>query len=470
METKSREVLLKEFLRMEIARKGQATTLAFIMFSIFVFIRPFGTIQFKTLIQGIILFVFVSLIWRYIHLAKIRKKNFMTDRDWLITRFIILLNSLCWSTVLALGAFEHELVGFHFVVITTLVSGIVGASIVTLSYSNGLFIPFQLLMLGPQAALILYFSFTKNMDYLPLISLYILYFVYQVKQSQSYRQELIKVFNYQFDLEKSNNELKNSQSALMAQTAKLLHTSRLAALGEISASIAHEVNNPLMVINGSVTQLKRLIIHKSSQQQNFSSDGADFVQIDNLLEKIRKSSDRVTHIFGGLKYFGAQSDVAPKETIQLNTILLETQAFTTELLKANFIQFQIGHVPTVSLYCHPIQISQVLINLIKNAVDALTDFQKKTNTIGEHWVKLSFTEKDNFIEIFISNSGEKIPLELAKRLFQPFFTTKASGKGTGLGLSISMTIIEEHKGTLTFEPAYNDTTFKIKLPIANSCE
>lgn len=466
MEAKSKEVLLKEFLRMEIARKGQATTLAFILFTLFVFIRPLGTVQFKFSIQIITVVTFFALIWRYLLFAKIRKQNSMSNHEWFITKLIVLFNSTCWSAILAISAYEHQLVGFHFVVITTLVSGIVGASIVTLSYSNLLFVLFQILMLFPQMALIIYFSFTKDMSYLPLIFLYILYFAYQVKQSIAYRQELIKVFNYQYDLEKSNKELKASQEALLSQTAKLLHTSRLAALGEVSASIAHEVNNPLMVINGSVAQLKRYAKNKRENPETVS----DLEQIENLLEKIRKSSERVTHIFGGLKHFGAQSDTAPKENIQLSTIIRETQAFTTELLKANFIDFQIENAPKATIFCHPIQISQVLINLIKNAVDALSEYQTKTNSIGTHWIKLSFVEKDQFIEVLVSNSGEKIPEELAQKLFQPFFTTKASGKGTGLGLSISMTIIEEHQGALSFDSSHPYTTFKMKLPFTPSCE
>lgn len=456
----NKETQLEQHLRMEIARNGQTSTLAFSLFSIFVLIRPLGTEVFKAPVQWLAVFALLALTCRYFLLRHVKKIKFMSAKNWNYTRILITLNAVIWSLIFTLGGYEHQLNGFHYIVITTMVAGFVGASIVTLSHSPSVFVPFQILMLGPQTILIVYFSYTESMDYLPLIFLYIMYFAYQLRQSRSYRQELVKAFEYQYNLEQSNRDLKSSQEALLQQTAKLLHTSRLAALGELSASIAHEVNNPLMVINGSVSQIKRIVQNSSDEQLKNDS------QLENLLGKVKKSGERVSIIFGGLKHFSLQSDTLPKEKVKLDSIVRDTYAFSAELLKAHYIEFQMEVVPDVNLFCHPVQISQVLINLLKNAVDALTDTKNSNNGIEKPWIKIQFTNHTDDIEIRISNSGPKIPQSVADKLFQPFFTTKPSGKGTGLGLSISMTIIEEHQGELSFDKEAEFTTFKIKLPKA----
>lgn len=86
-----------------------------------------------------------------------------------------------------------------------------------------------------------------------------MYLAYQMKQFKDFKNQLTQRFNYQLDLEHSNEELRKSQEALIDQTTKLVHTSRLAALGEMSAGIAHEVNNPLAIISGSMQQIERIV-------------------------------------------------------------------------------------------------------------------------------------------------------------------------------------------------------------------
>jgi len=442
-----REVQLNQFLRLEIARKGQISTISFMIFSLLVFFSPFGTVQYKTIIQTTAIVSILALIWRYFLFADIRKKNIVTDAQWLQMKLVIWINSIVWSIILNLSALELKFNGFDFIIVTTLTSGIIGASIVTLSYYPILFVPFQVLILFPHVFILIYMAIYENLNSTPLIILYLMYLIYQLKQSKVYRQELIKVFNYQYDLEITNKKL-------ISQTAKLMHTSRLAALGEMSASIAHEVNNPLMVINGSLNQLDRTL-------------KKDVIEIDfaeKLIQRIKKSTERVSIILGGLRHFANQSDELPKQDSKLESIINETTGYCTELVNANFIKLECQTPPQVIIHCHAVQISQVLINLIKNAVDALME-QKEKNQNLETWIKINYHLQGKVLHIKIQNSGDKIPTDIAEKLFQPFFTTKASGKGTGLGLSISSAIIQDHRGDLSLLPQEEYTTFQITLPI-----
>lgn len=442
-----REVQLNQFLRLEIARKGQISTISFMIFSLLVFFSPFGTVQYKTIIQTTAIVSILALIWRYFLFADIRKKNIVTDAQWFQMKLVIWINSIVWSIILNLSALELKFNGFDFIIVTTLTSGIIGASIVTLSYYPILFVPFQVLILFPHVFILIYMAIYENLNSTPLIILYLMYLIYQLKQSKVYRQELIKVFNYQYDLEITNKKL-------ISQTAKLIHTSRLAALGEMSASIAHEVNNPLMVINGSLNQLDRTL-------------KKDVIEIDfaeKLIQRIKKSTERVSIILGGLRHFANQSDELPKQDSKLESIINETTGYCTELVNANFIKLECQTPPQVIIHCHAVQISQVLINLIKNAVDALME-QKEKNQNLETWIKINYHLQGKVLHIKIQNSGDKIPTDIAEKLFQPFFTTKASGKGTGLGLSISSAIIQDHRGDLSLLPQEEYTTFQITLPI-----
>lgn len=131
------------------------------------------------------------------------------------------------------------------------------------------------------------------------------------------------------------------------------------------------------------------------------------------------------------------------------------------MLASRYIKLEIESVPDVELECHPVQISQVLINLIKNAEDALIEESNET----ERWIKLSFKKEGGFISVRVINGGPAIPKDIHSKLFQPFFTTKVVGKGTGLGLSISHGIMKEHKGDLIYDQSEGHTTFAMLLPV-----
>ena len=107
--------------------------------------------------------------------------------------------------------------------------------------------------------------------------------------------------------------------------------------------------------------------------------------------------------------------------------------------------------------CRPVQLSQVLLNLLSNASDAV-------DAVNPKWVRLFIEDDETHVLIRVTDSGPGVPVNQRDQIFNPFFTTKASGKGTGLGLSIALRIVQEHNGSLFYDSKYTDTCFTLRLP------
>lgn len=450
-----KEILLNNLLRLEVVRKGQAATFAFLGFALFSFLYGYGCQDYLFAIKSASVFLIIVSIIRYFHYKKILQDNVLSSKDWTITVILVSLNALGLAIVLGLASFELKLSGIHFIVVTTLLAGLIGASIVSLSYFAILFVPFQSLLLLPQVGIIIYYYFSpEKLNFLPLIILYLMYYIYQIKQFRAYRKDLIQLFTYQIELETKNQELNDSKDTIMDQTIKLIHTSRLAVLGEMSTGIAHEINNPLTIISASVQVLARLGENEKLETEH----------VIKYSQKISRSVERISKIVKGLKHFATQSDRIPKDDVYIQEIVDETTQFCSEHLDGLGIKLKLEEIPSLKIHCRAIQISQVLINLLKNASDALAEETKE----HEKWISINFKQDSEFFYFIISNGGEKIPLMIAEKIFHPFFTTKEKEKGTGLGLSISHTIMKDHGGDLYYDSSENPfTTFVIKHPVEN---
>jgi C4-dicarboxylate-specific signal transduction histidine kinase len=115
----------------------------------------------------------------------------------------------------------------------------------------------------------------------------------------------------------------------------------------------------------------------------------------------------------------------------------------------------------IEVKCVPEQIGQVLLNLLSNSYDAVKSLETK-------WVKIEIERSGEFVVLRVTDSGSGISEAIQKKLMQPFFTTKTVGQGTGIGLSISRGIAEKHGGSLEYDPASQQTSFRLKLPVSTS--
>jgi len=256
--------------------------------------------------------------------------------------------------------------------------------------------------------------------------------------------------------------------ALAEERAKqLAHADRLATLGTLSAGIAHEINNPIGFISGNVQtqQMMWPIVVSAlefSRTHGFSqSEKLDFIlgEMPGTMAGIRDGVQRVSTIVRDLKTFARRDEVAPPELMSLAQALEESLNLCHNQLKYN-IQV-IKEIPDALPWIRaiPQRITQVLVNLIANAADALESVSDATL-----WIQACIDGKQ--ITLTIADNGPGIPPSVREQIFNPFFTTKPVGKGTGLGLSISQSIVQDFGGSLSAEERNGGgALFRIVFPV-----
>jgi signal transduction histidine kinase len=253
-----------------------------------------------------------------------------------------------------------------------------------------------------------------------------------------------------FFLEKVNAE---SELALKANRIKSIQSAKMAALGEMSSSLAHEINNPLMGL-----QLTVSLLNSNSKKEPPSPE-----TIKESIEKINRLINRITRVTRALQTFTRNDERDPLVNASVHSIIIDTLDLCHERFKNSGIELKVFQKnENLHISCHPVQISQVLLNLLNNAYSAVNDL----SSAESKWVHLYIEDHDE-LTIKVVNGGPLIPQEIQEKIFIPFFTSKEPGCGTGLGLSLSKGIIEDHGGSLYLDCKCAHTTFVIKLKRTN---
>ncbi len=223
-----------------------------------------------------------------------------------------------------------------------------------------------------------------------------------------------------------------------------LHKERLASMGQLSAGVAHELNNPL----GTILLFTEILYKQTAETDPCRED----------LQLIRNEAMRCKKIVADLLNFARQQEVLAQET-DVHALLeqvLNIMAREPTLANIKIVRHYAPNLPTIQ--ADPAQLQQVFTNLIRNGVEAMPEGGTLTVTTRPL--------ESQQIEIQISDTGKGIPPENLGKLFTPFFTTKPIGKGTGLGLSIAYGIIKMHQGQISVQsPGGKGTTFTIVLPV-----
>jgi PAS domain S-box-containing protein len=243
-------------------------------------------------------------------------------------------------------------------------------------------------------------------------------------------------------------ELKEAQERAELQRAALIHSEKMASLGELAAGIAHELGNPLAALSGRLEMLERQlgvgVVAREDAQKTLAT--------------LRLLTERMTSIIRGMKSLSRDGTNDAFQRVPVGRIVKDVLGFTADSFEKHGIRAHLGEIDErVEAVCQETQLSQVFVNLINNAKDAVLGLDEK-------WIKVEVLDRGQSVEVAVTDSGKGIPPEIREKIMVPFFTTKPMGKGTGLGLSISASILEAHGGSLRIDGESPNTRFVATIP------
>ncbi len=289
-------------------------------------------------------------------------------------------------------------------------------------------------------------------------------------------------------LQHSNNELTLQKESiqqtiedLKLSQSKLVQTERMSALGQLTAGIAHEINNPLNYIKAGIDALKPLFddltevidlyfnnkdidegeLFNVTEELKEDIEYEDLIKgIEDLSESIIIGAEKTAEIIEGLQTF-SENNEAPKRLANIHKSI-DSAILMLNNYHKNRIKIKKEYNDLIKeILCYPGQLNQVFVNIISNAIHAIPE----TGTIT---IKTQILEIDyeNYIVVSISDTGIGMSKAVKKRIFEPFYTKKDVGKGTGLGLSISFNIIKKHNGKIkALSEKGKGSEFQIYLPV-----
>ncbi|MEP4135757.1 MAG: ATP-binding protein, partial [Cyclobacteriaceae bacterium] len=269
----------------------------------------------------------------------------------------------------------------------------------------------------------------------------------------------------QLELANANDELMLAMEKLKSTQMRLVESEKMASIGQLTAGLAHEINNPINYVAGNVGVIRRNIQDMKAMISTRSTDGQEMVEaglmdlcieMENLLDGVKEGTDRVVGLIKDLSTFSGPGTSVSNGVVKVN----ECIESTVNLVKhqaGKKIVFNLQLEDTPAFEGNPQHLKQVLLNMLTNSFQAIDDN-------GEITVR-SFKSESN-IHIEISDTGTGISKKIINRIFEPFFTTKEVGEGTGLGLAISYNLIKDMGGFIDVDSIKRKgTTFKITLPI-----
>ena len=282
-----------------------------------------------------------------------------------------------------------------------------------------------------------------------------------------------KVTERTAQLRQQAEQLQQSLTELEATQQQLIQREKMASLGELTAGIAHEIQNPLNFINNFSELSIEMFAEAEGELQNGNTRNALEVitGLKGNLEKINYHGKRADNIVKGMLQH-ARTSTGQKEPVNLNELADECLRLSYHGLRAKdkMVNVQLktifdANLPPVKVVQE--EISRVLINILNNAVYAVMQQKKKAPADYAPTVSITTSHKDKYAVVNINDNGTGIPAQVLDKIFQPFFTTKHTGEGTGLGLSMSYDIITKgHGGKLEVKSEEGQgSTFTILLPV-----
>lgn len=272
--------------------------------------------------------------------------------------------------------------------------------------------------------------------------------------TQTYRERDFLRENLQAEVKRKTEGLENALLQLQSTQAELIQSAKLAALGTLSAGIAHEINNSLNYVNGAIKPLENILLKDETQV------GFDRTKVQKLLGVMKEGLSITFEIMTSLRQYSASNkapsgDIPVAQTIHAVLRILQSRVLDNVTVKADVSKSLVvsGNVAGFN---------QILMNLISNALDAMS----KGGTLT-----IAAAVAGSQVEITVADTGTGIGDEIAQRIFDPFFTTKGVGKGTGLGLHIVRSEVERNGGKISMQTKLGEgTAFTFSFPRVSQTE
>ncbi len=297
----------------------------------------------------------------------------------------------------------------------------------------------------------------------------IFYFIHISQKNKTIKNERLK--SQAKELEHAK-EIEKAYADLQKTQKQLIQSEKMASLGELTAGIAHEIQNPLNFVNNFSELNKELLQELNTEIENGNFDEVKVLAQDIIIneEKIHNHGKRADNIVKGM-LMHSRANTGKKELTDINYLCSEYLSLVYHGLRAKDKAFNTAietdfdpDLPKVDLV--PQEIGRVILNIATNALHTVNDKSKIHQSEYHPLVRVTTKKEKNNVVISIIDNGQGIPESIKNKIFQPFFTTKPTGQGTGLGLSMSYDIINAHEGTLNVESTEGEgSTFIITLPI-----
>ncbi len=287
------------------------------------------------------------------------------------------------------------------------------------------------------------------------------------------------------ELQESNDELNQTYNDLKQTQSKLVESEKMASLGQLTAGIAHEINNPINFVTANVEPLKRDIadlLELIDNYQNLDPEkdvtpqlekiqalakelDIDFlkIEVDELIAGIGEGASRTAEIVKGLRNF-SRLDEGDLKYVNINEGINSTITIIDNELNEHgiIIDRQLGELDAIE--CYPGKLNQLFMNLLTNSIQAI-----KQSNRNDGKIIIQSKQHEDYVQVEFTDNGSGMSEETKNKIFEPFFTTKDVGEGTGLGLSIGYSIVELHNGNIEVSSKLGEgTTFILKIPLKQS--
>ena len=328
-------------------------------------------------------------------------------------------------------------------------------------------------MMSPEKILSITISkpFWKTWAFQILVVIVLITIIYAIIQ---YRSRSLKQQNILLEekITMRTNDLKHSLDELKATQAQLIQSEKMASLGQLTAGIAHEIQNPLNFVKNFSE-----VSHELVGEMGEELDKGNIKEAKTLSSNVRDNLEKIIHhgqradaiVKGMLQHSRSSSGI--KEPMSINKLADEYLRLAFHGFRAKDKTFNVSTRTNFDESIAPVNvitqdIGRVILNLISNAFYAVTEKKKQSRQAYEPTVAVMTKKVNGKVEITVEDNGGGIPKKIIDNIFQPFFTTKPAGEGTGLGLSLSYDIIKAHGGEIKVETAEGEwTRFQVILPI-----